>query len=242
MNTQDFEWNGYDWSVSMEGGRLIHPEYPHMWYSPESVNILDDNTLELSISDNPTDIKHWDGNIYHPQIGVGTIMSKDSFGVGNFSASIQLPEGSNIWPSFWLTGEETWPPEVDICEAWSNKRGTYFRLFIPQFPYLSPSWKTTTNFHYGDSEETHEWAGTHNISIFKQPRNPYKNFIRYELERHYNYIIFKVNGHKVRKIDRIEKELGFKPMKVVFNIWTENMNFEYYSPMLIGDFKFKSYL
>lgn len=238
---KEFNWCGFDWICSMEGGRLIHPSYPHQWYDGDCVNLIED-TLELSIKRHSNTIHHWDGFTYYPQIGVGTIMSKQSFSIGKFSALIQLPEGHNLWPSFWLTGVESWPPEIDICEAWSNKRGSYFRMFIPQFPYLSPSWKTTTNFHYGDSEETHKWAGTRNISIFKQCHNPSNNLIEYAVERHYNLLIYKVNGKTVRTIDNVEHKLGLKSMVVIFNIWTENMDFTYQSPMLIREFKFESYL
>jgi len=244
-----FSWCGYNWKCSMDGGRIIHPDQPWMWYDSENIMLEKDNILNLTIENKPRDITYWDGTVYHPTIACGTMRSIESFDYGIFSAEILCPRGYNLWPSFWLTGEGNWPPEIDIMEAWS-KNNDYFRLCIPQPPYLSPSWKTTTNVHYNDDNMNKTSVGSRNISVFKSAKDPAENFIKYELIWKPNEIIFKVNNKKVRKVGKDvckkltenikDKEKGYK-MNVIFNLWCENpscCNVKLLSPMKIKNFTY----
>ena len=235
-----FNWMGYDWQVCMEGGRLIHPQHPHEWYSPDCVQIAENNVLCLSIKEQPNVIKYWDGTIYYPKIGVGTVRSEQSFGLGTFTAKIQLAKGCNLWPSFWLTGSESWPPEIDICESWSDKKGSYFTFTIPQFPWLVPSWDTTYNVHYNDIQGVHQSTGSRRVSWRKQRNSPDSKFIEYQVERHADFVIFRVNGKIIKTYGHdVCQFVGDAPMYVIFNLWTESLDYKYDSPMLIKEFKYE---
>ena len=133
---KNIEWCGLHWKTEMEGHRIIHPDQPWMWYDGDQVLPSNDGTLS------------WDGKVYESELACGIIRSEEKIIYGDISADVKLPKGRNLWPSFWLTGAESWPPEIDILEAWSNSNGSYFRMTIPQPPYLVPSWKTTNNVHF----------------------------------------------------------------------------------------------
>ena len=251
-----FRWCGYEWECCMEGGRIIHEDYPWYWMSKNmvvkvyeavdgEVNIM----LALSMKDEINNVECWNGNTYSPLKACGTIRSVQPFSFGTFSADIVLPQGYNLWPSFWLSGDGNWPPEIDIMEAWIYENRP-FRLLTPQFPYINPGWKTTTNVHYLDDNKVKSACGSRNISIFKQCKNPCKNFVNYKVDWRPDSITFYVNDKVVRRIgsevsEDLIKNLN-KPekgylMDVIFNVWCEDpskYNVEMISPMLIKNFKY----
>lgn len=234
---KNLEWCGFHWKSAMDGNRIIHPGQPWMWY--DASQLWFSEYVELHIENKPREIHHWDGKTYNPQLAVGTMRSEEKFIYGIFSAEIMLPQGRNLWPSFWLTGAESWPPEIDIMEAWSNKSGSYFRMTTPQPPYLVPSWKTTNNVHYNDDQETKQAVGSRNIPICKQIKNPSENFIRYSVEWRPNRIVFRVGDKVVRTVkDDISIHLLGKPMNVIFNIWTTGTDYSLIQPMLIRNFQY----
>lgn len=235
----------------MEGGRVVHPDNPWYWCSnsANAMTVMGNGEIHLYCKENPRDVKYWDGKIYHPKYECGTLRSKEEFSFGTFSLEIKLPEGYNLWPSFWLTGVGNWPPEIDIMEAWSNDNN-YYNWTIVQPPYLYPSWCTTTNVHYNNKRMEHEQVGSKNVSIFKQGKNPKDNFIKYEVEWLPNRITFRINGKKVREFknhicEKVVKNLKYteydNSMYVVINLWCDNPEFnrvEQKTPMIIRNFKY----
>lgn len=253
-NQKKFKWNDYNWECSMEGGRIIHPDHPYYWFDKKNVEIDykdKDKPIYLYVDYKKTTITHSDGITYNPYMACGLIKSIEKFSFGTFSCDIKLPKGHKLWPSFWLTGAENWPPEIDICEAWTGDNN-YFNLFIPKFPYFYPSWKTTTNVHYLNDDLSKLDAGSHNVSIFKQLKNPTNTFINYKVEWFPDQINFYIDDKLIREIkneipQKLVKNLNhpdkdFK-MNVVFNVWCENFESEILmlSPMIIKNFKYNPY-
>lgn len=245
-----FNWCGYNWKCEMDGGRIIHPEFPWYWYSLDTIRVCEDSSLELKIKHNPKEVKHWDGTIYHPEFEVPTMRSIEDFSYGVFSAEIKMPTGKNISSSFWLTGSGNWPPEIDIEEGWTEEESTWFRLFECYFPWIKPSWRTTTNVHYRENNLTKTHIGSRNISFFKQPKDPVENWIRYKCIWEPDSITFYANDKKVRRvtgevckkmIKNIENpEKGFK-MNAIFNVWCGNSIFndiQMFTPMKIRNFTY----
>lgn len=189
------------WTTAMEGGRLIHTGQPWMWYDDMQVNEFM-YPLTLSVQRINKRIEHWDGKIYNPTVACGLLRSVDTFGYGTFSAEIQLPKGRNLWPAFWLCGEgeENWPAvgEIDIMEAWTNRLGGYFKMGIPQPPYLVPSWNTTTNIHWQEDDGRHGYTGSRRLPLLFSLKRPAHNFIKYEVEWRQDIITFRVNGKTIR--------------------------------------------
>ena len=238
----------YKWTTAMEGGRIIHPKQPWMWYNSRCVYVASDKEHALiEIWKQPKEIKHWDGKTYHPTVACGLLRSVDTFGYGRFSAEIMLPKGKNLWPAFWLVGEdEPWPAcgEIDIMEGWTNQFGGYFRFGIPQPPYLVPSWNTTTNIHWKDIFLTgcggHGYAGSRRLPLLFSLKRPAHNFVKYEVEWQPNTITFFVNGHRVRTYGiEVAQHLADKKMRVIFDLWTTGKNFSCDAPMKIRNFEYK---
>ena len=63
--------------------------------------------------------------VYDIPQSVGLVTSYNSYGYGFFEFEIELPYGSGLWPSVWLSCVNSWPPEIDILEAYSNDNSNY---------------------------------------------------------------------------------------------------------------------
>jgi len=196
-------WCGYDWDCKMEGGRIIHPDEPYYWLSdtPDVVKINENNEISMYYRPNPKDVKYWDGKIYHPSLERGLIRSLTSFDYGTFSVEALMPKGLNVGASFWLSGDGNWPPEIDICEAWSKNKD-YWEIFTKEFPWINPSWLTTSNVHYNDEDLIHRNIKSKNIPYCKQKLDPTENWIKYECIWEPDKITFKANGKVNRTVGK----------------------------------------
>lgn len=255
-DNKTFKWCGYEWECCMEGGRLIHGDLPWYWMDKEQVYIdetFSEKPIYLYMTDKETTINHWNGKTYHPYKAGGTIRSIKSFSYGTFSADIKTPHGYNLWPSFWISGDKNWPPEIDIYETWTYDDNT-FVWTQSHFPWFNPGWKTTNNIHYNGDDLKHTHIGSNNISIFKQWKNPMNHFVNYKVDWFPDSITFYVNNKVVRRItddtcrklteNLINKSKGFE-MDVIFNVWCENPeNFDVHldTPMVIKNFEYKPYV
>jgi beta-glucanase (GH16 family) len=233
----------FKWTTAMEGGRLIHTGQPWMWYDCNAVYVRN-GMAELSAYREPNTIHHWDGKTYRPTVACGLLRSVDTFGYGTFSAKMQLPKGRNLWPAFWLVGDgkEDWPAdgEIDIMEAWTNRFGGYFKLGIPQPPYIVPSWNTTTNVHWQEDDGKHGYIGSRRLPLLFSLKRPAHNFVKYEVEWRQDIITFRVKGHRVRTYGYdVAKHLHDKRMNVIFDLWTTGEDFTCDSPMKIRNFEYK---
>lgn len=237
------------WTHTMAGGRRIDPSRPWQRYDAAEAVWQDQNgDTILGIKTSPKEVKHWDGKTYSTKYAVGTMRSVEAFGLGTFSADIKLPKGRNLWPAFWLVGEGEWPDngEIDIVEGWTNRFGGYFKIGIPQPPYLVPSWNTTTNIHWNDDYQEywnydgHKSCGSRRLPIIFSLERPAHNFVNYAVEWRPNKATFLVNGKKVREVgwDVCQHFAGSK-MHVVFDLWTESEDFTIESPMVIRNFKYQ---
>ena len=234
--SKTFYWQGQLWQCAMEGGRIIHPQEPWMWMDREQVWIGEsgEGSAILTMENKPKEVHFWDGQTYHPTIACGLMRTVDAFSYGRFSAEILLPQGRNLWPSFWLCGDGSWPDhgEIDVVEAYANKRGSYYR-----FPL---SWNVTNNVHYSDNG-THKQAKARGISMFCIG-NPKKNceLVKYEVVWTDKEITLYANGKRVRAINKdIVKHLVGTRQRVIFNAFASNGKAYMESPMIIDNFKYE---
>jgi beta-glucanase (GH16 family) len=162
-------------------------------------------------TDRPKEVRYWDGNTYHPYVAVGLLRSTEPFDFGTFSCEMKLPKGHNLSASFWLSGDNTWPPEIDVEECW-DRNGKVFDWFTSEFPWFNPSWRTTNNVHYNDCKgdpNTKTSIKSKNIPWCKQKLDPAENFIEYSCLWKPDTIEFYANGKLTRKVT------GSVPVKLV---------------------------
>lgn len=233
----DFQYFGLHWSDNMKG-RKYHPSFSYMYYDAiNTIRVNSNEELELSMKYMPKTVTDYQGTV-ESTFAVATMRSQECFTEGYIEAEVKLPRGNNLWPAFWLTGDKTWPPEIDIFEAWSNNNGNYFRLTIPQPPYLVPGWKVTTNYHYKDltvPDAQKQAIGSRNISLCKMFKSPDEYFHKYGVEFTNKTIKFFVDGKLIRKTDTYDKCIG--PMSIIFDVWCQQYSPSCISPMIIKSLK-----
>ena len=232
----------YNYHFTTDDGSPLNKSNPWMWHDCDALYV-EDGTAELNAYREPKQLQDWDGNIFNPTVACGMLRSVDTFGYGTFSAEIQMPKGRNLWPAFWLVGSgEKWPKagEIDICEAWTNRFGGYFKMGIPQPPYLVPSWNTTTNIHWEEDDGRHGYTGSRRLPLLFSLKRPAHNFIKYEVEWRPDIITFRANGKRVRTYGyHVAKRLNGKRMRVIIDLWTTGEDFTCISPMKIRNFEYK---
>jgi len=204
-------WKGYDW-ITQERWGDIHPTKTISWYDDTAVEINNNGHLILKTQNNP---KYFEKLDITSPIGSGLVSCQNRFGYGYFSIEAILPKGPSLWPAFWMWAWESWPPEIDIMEAYSNKRGSYFNwthdLLFGKF------WRTETNLHLTDDKGEHQPLGakTH----YWTWKDPSKYIMEYSMSWLPNEIEIYYNGKTVRRITdpKILKQFENKKMNVIIN-------------------------
>ena len=108
---------GFNWRIGRTWG-VAHPEHK-CWNDSRSVKI-EDNRLYLGIDYDAKIIPLPNGGTKCYLYSVGYVSSLETIKYGHLKVEYVLPLGRNLWPAIWLTDAKTWPPEIDIMEAWSN--------------------------------------------------------------------------------------------------------------------------
>ena len=202
-------WQGYEW-ITQERWGQIHPEKPHWWYDPSCVSIDDAGMLHLHTKCNPKYFRDIDKI---SPIGVGLVSCTEKFGYGVFSIDAKLPKGEHLWPAFWMWSWDSWPPEIDVFEAYSNGLGSYIK---PRLSNPLGFWNIQTNVHYTDEVGNKMLGGKTGYMGYK---NPTKHFITYTCVWKKDSIKFYYDGKLVREVtdSNILKRLETTKMNVIIN-------------------------
>jgi beta-glucanase (GH16 family) len=70
-----------------------------------------------------------------------------------FEWNIKLPIGAQLWPAIWLCGRDSWPPEIDSGEFYSDDSCNYGR-------------NMNTNIHCGSNPTNHYGVGANRHGLF----------------------------------------------------------------------------
>lgn len=171
------------WRIGMPWGR-IHPGNPHQWYGDSAVRIVD-GILHLDGIHAPLKMQVAGKDTVVP-FQVGLISSYPGFSCkyGYFEISAKIPEVPALWPAFWLTPVNGWPPEIDIFEMYGKKRGKSIR-------------NTSMSLHYGTIE-----GGTKSqqIRFLRLPGDISKKYYRYACLWEPGRIRFYFNGFLIGQI------------------------------------------
>lgn len=236
METRNFTWRGYEWMTAERWG-VIHPEKPWAWYDESCVNINADDELELVVKHHPINIiDSATDKVYTPQYGMGLVATterNEQFRYGVYKWIARMPKGANLWPALWMWSWTSWPPEIDVVEAWSNACGGYFHL-----PF---HWNLQTNFHRSNAERNmaQRW------SVFKSSGNPAKRFVEYTLVWEPTKLEFWYDGRLIRVVDDKEfmtylRQNTERGMQVIMNLHpTQDFYAPHSNPLIIKDFSYE---
>lgn len=214
-----------------------HKPNPKVWYDASAVSIDHNGLLILKTHYNPKQFRPTNETRITINTGSGRVYCEDEFGYGIFEASVKLPIGKELWPAFWIYSWQSWPPEIDIFEAYSNKRENYVNLQWNPF-YI---WKVETNVHYELNGNINSIGGKRHWFGIKDPA---RNFIKYRLEWKPDSIKIFHNEFPVRTItdSKILNTIKGSTMKVVLNNSVlDGINHSPDSEMFVKNFEFTPY-
>lgn len=143
-----------------------------------------------------SDLPDWRQNSNMPDeftipVIVGMVHSKMNWQYGWFEGLIKLPKGQSYWPAFWLSGSNSWPPEIDIFEAYSEIGPEYNKKLISDKFISVPDWKIQPNLHYGSIENgTKKMYGPYNSPIAECT----ERFVQYVCHWEKNFIKIYYDG------------------------------------------------
>ena len=171
-------WSGYEWLTQERWGKY-HPKKPFCYYDPEAIKINSDKELILKTHKNPKIFKgkelHYNSELTELEIpiGVGLVTCTERFGYGYFEIEAKLPRGKNLWPAFWMSPFESWPPEIDVFEGYTKENDNYFH-----FNWKNPFgfWRVETNFHCGEQPDNYNLGAKTHWLGFKDPIKHYNKF------------------------------------------------------------------
>lgn len=231
-------WMGYKW-IPREVWGKFHPLKPYCYYDLEAIDCDENENLVLKTHVNPKKLKHpHTKKFIEIPIGVGLISCKEKFGYGYFEIEAKLPKGKNLWPAFWMSPFESWPPEIDVFEGYTKNRKNYFH-----FNWKNPFgfWRVETNFHCGKEPKNFNLGAKTHWLGFKDPTEHFNKFgciwTPDKIEIFYN-------DRLVRKLtdEKLLKEYHGKTMNVKINAHVdENVDKENHktSEYIIKNFKYE---
>ena len=238
-----FYWSGYEWENKERWGRL-HPDKAWTWYSPKCVSVNANGELALNIIPD-ANVFEVEGKTYFPKFGMGLVSTTENnplFKFGEYTWIAKLPRGKHLWPGLWMWSWDTWPPEIDVAECWTNDCGGYF---MPNYKWKFFQWNVQTNVHNDRTKDN--MAQT--IPILKGNwKDPSKNFVEYKLKWYKAKLEFYYDGNLVRTIDDPElmKYLDDYTQKGMNIIMDSHPTEEYDSykpsePLLIKSFNYRKF-
>lgn len=210
LDMNEFEWQGYTWKSGAPWG-IIHPDNTRQWYDESAIE-LRNNELILKTQYNPKYFPELDTT---SNIGVGLVHCPDRLRHGIYEIEAVLPAGKRLWPAFWLTAWDQWPPEIDVFEAYTNRWGNYLHWdWRTPFAFLN----VKTNVHYGsyNAGTKEEIGGRSKYFTLKDPR---KNIMRYTLLWLPDRLKIMYNGKLVREVtdQEILSDINRFDMYIVLN-------------------------
>lgn len=189
--------NGHAWGI-------IHPAAPYQYNADYCVTHKKGAGLILKCDRvDSIEVQDSNGVIHYPDCAMGLISSKFHFKYGRLDVEAILPKGKGLWPAIWTTAVDSWPPEIDILEAYSEDRDNYGNCIIPGI-------RLQTNVHYRKNGKN-ENIGGRNHRVWK---NPTKNCIKFSLVWEEDEIAIFYNDRLVRKtrereiLDEFNKSAG----------------------------------
>lgn len=198
-----------------------HPKNLIQWYDSAAVTCTKFG-LELAITNN-----FYKDTSVLIGTGVGYVMSRGNYGYGLYEWNVTLPKGKQLWPAIWLTDNLTWPPEIDVLEAYSDDKMKYGR-------------RLNSNVYYPNQPKEKQIGGMNHGNLIDKSKS-----LNLKLLWVYNTIEIYYNNYLVRKItdEKVIKHFQGRQMRVIMNnaIRKESLISEMaVDPFIIYDFAYYS--
>lgn len=185
------------WRFGQSWGEF-HPDHLYQYYDMNGdYSQTSKDGLVLSLRNVPkhykkSEIKEWSRRPNMPEeftvdTVVGMVTSKIGWKYGWFEAWIKLPQGQSYWPAFWFSGINSWPPEIDVFEAYSDVGQRYEeKTFFGKVPDK----KIQPNLHYGVEGKSYDQYGPYNVAV----ANSTERFVQYICHWERNFIRIYYDG------------------------------------------------
>lgn len=170
------------WEVGEFPG-MFHPDKRTVYYGPPELN--GDSTAKFTVKYKPKTYRYNEEEITFP-FEVSLLSSRKSLKqqYGRFECRMTLPFTIGAWPAFWIWGD-TWPPEIDIYEAFGGPDGKMVG-------------RNKFNIHYGSIKEGNR-SSIKGWPIWIQT-DQLKRFHEFAVEWYDDKILLFINGIKVFRI------------------------------------------
>lgn len=186
-NSINFHWQGYNW-------------YAYEHFKNDTNNCKDaylgtnvihtfDNTLVFPIN---YEVKSFDGDLLNTErkYKCAFIESSDIFSYGTYKFKTIIGNSPRTWPAIWLYGNECWPPEIDIVEAFPDKTGNIIKDGMVRYE---------TNIHY-DITNPIQFGAKGICSLLYKLTHRDNKPDTWELKWTPKYIKIYFNGVRIRKV------------------------------------------
>jgi beta-glucanase (GH16 family) len=188
----------------------VHPEKSDWWYDPSASFVDGEGNLNLLTQLNP---RWFEETGRLAKVGVGLVSCETRFGHGEYWIDARLPYGDHLWPAFWFWSWDSWPPEIDVFEGYSNRRPNYF---MPRLSNPLGFWNLQTNLHWKKDDRAvmlgarNHWMGC---------SDPTKSFARYGMVWEPSSVSIYWRERLVRKVKdrRILESLNATTLNLIIN-------------------------
>ena len=129
VNTFNDDFDKVSWGAKQDNKKWIigehwgqyHPNNRFMYFAPPKA--IKDSCAVMTIEYNPKGFIR-DGEKFTIPFSASWLSTARSFRQkhGRFECRMSLPKEPWTWPAFWTWGP-TWPPEIDVIEAYGRKDG-----------------------------------------------------------------------------------------------------------------------
>ena len=180
-----------EWRISQPWGEFHPGSLRQYWPKDNSCVYISPEGLVLELRNYPktflkSDLPPWQQKPELPDEftidwAAGLVFLKKPYTFGWFEAEIQLPVDRAQWAAFWLSGKETWPPEIDVFESYTSGN--------PNDISIEP------NIHWGSEDDgTKKDYGAPRIYV----KDADKRFVQYAVHWTKDFIKFYYDGQLVQ--------------------------------------------
>jgi len=180
---------GYEWEYNWDNSFSVSSGSLHITADnqPHWARLIDGMADDAIMSDGKENYRRFD-------FTSGAMTTIGAYTYGLFEISCRFPAGKGFWPAFWLTGADTWPPEIDV------------------FEFEGTAWgRCSNNLHWRINANETESCGME----YYAGENLTQAYHKYSMAWLPDKIVLYFDGQELRRIDHHVPQV---PMRVIINM------------------------